>query len=392
MISPASGPPSDADDQPSFLAIIGHELRNPLSCILAQAETLQDGLHGPVSPAQQAVLQLIQDDVRRTLALVSDLADLGRIEAGTLTFNPGPCSLAQIQREVLEQVAPMAQARSVHLSCAPLAEGAQVFADAGRLRQVIGELLSAVLLSSPIGCPASLALTPSGATGLTVQAGSGLTADELLYIPADAGEDAGSAAVLQRLLSLKPLGFTLLRKLVQILGGTFTARTSPAGAFCLGIHLPLVAGPASAPPRVTEASVETPPPTPAALDRPPVILLADDQPTLLTVTTHYLENLGFEVHTARDGQEAIRQAQDLRPDLILMDVRMPVLDGPQAIRTLRSSEDPAIRAIPIISVSGQSGAADKDRCLAAGATAHLAKPFGIKELDQAIRQFVTPPQ
>lgn len=392
MISPVSGPTSDADDQPSFLATIGHELRNPLSCILAQAETLQDGLHGPVSPAQQAVLQLIQDDVRRTLALVSDLADLGRIEANTFTLNPAACSLAKIQQQALAQALPAAAARSVRLSSAPLAEDIQVVADPARLSQVVSELLSAVLLSSPVGCPAALSLKADSA-GLLIQAGSGLPLEAFPPFIDGAADDEASAVVLRRLMSLKPLGFTLLRKLVQMLGGSFNARSSAAGAFCLSVHLPLpVTSGSTSLPAVAAAPPSGPPSAAAPLDRAPVILLADDQPTLLSVTTHYLESLGFEVHTARDGQEAIRQATALKPDLILMDVRMPVLDGPQAIRTLRASEDPVIRAVPIISVSGQSGPADKERCLTAGASSHLSKPFGVKQLDQAIRQFVTPPQ
>lgn len=396
MISPASG--SAPDDQPSFLATIGHELRNPLSCILAQAETLQDGLHGPVSARQQAVLQSIQDEVHRTLSLVSDLADLGRIESNTLVLNIAPCSLETVQRQVLEVAHSAAQARSVQLMSTPAPAGVHVQADETRLRQIIFEVLSAALLSAPVGGNATLAITPREG-GILIQAGSGTSTAQLCSLPFPPHDDSSSPTIISRLLSLKPLGISLLRKLVQLQGGVFSARALPMGAACLCVYLPLSTTPASAAgaapaaplPAATSSSTTFSTSTSPALDRAPVILVADDQPTLVTVTTHYLENLGFEVHAARDGQEAIEKVRTLKPDLVLMDVRMPVLEGPQAIQIIRASEDPAVRAIPIISLSGQPGPADHDRCMAAGASAHLSKPFGVKELDAAIRRFVTPP-
>lgn len=130
-------------------------------------------------------------------------------------------------------------------------------------------------------------------------------------------------------------------------------------------------------------------PAPASTHQP-TILIADDQPALLTVTRNYLESLGFEVITARDGAEAVQQAMTLQPDLILMDVRMPVVDGLTAIRQIRASTDPKTRAITIVSLSGHASAADKEKCLAAGATAYLTKPFGVRELDRLIVDYLRP--
>lgn len=404
MISPA--PSYAPDDQPSFLATIGHELRNPLSCILAQAETLQDGLHGPVSTKQQAVLQSIQDEVHRTLSLVSDLADLGRIESNALVLNIRPCSLEKVQRQVLEVAHSMAQARSVQLASIPAPAGVQVQADETRLRQILFELVSAALLSAPVGGQVTLCITlPEG--GVLIQAGSGISADQLCSLPFPPQDDSSTSTLLGRLLSLKPLGISLLRKLVQLQGGTFTARAFSRGTACLCVYLPLplqqggvtaVPQPVPVLPAVPSLapSASGPAPAPATSTtatshHAPVILLADDQPALVTVTTHLLENMGFVVHSARDGQEALEKVRALKPDLVLMDVRMPVLEGPQAIQAIRADEDAAIRAIPIISLSGQPGPADHDRCLAAGASAHLSKPFGVKELDAMIRRFMTAP-
>jgi CheY-like chemotaxis protein len=141
--------------------------------------------------------------------------------------------------------------------------------------------------------------------------------------------------------------------------------------------------------RLPETSVSNEARLPTS-SRRPTILIADDQPALIAVTRNYLESVGFQVITARDGSEAIQQACALQPDLILMDVRMPVVDGLNAIRQIRASTDPKTRDIAIVSLSGHASAADKEKCLAAGATAYLNKPFGVRELDRIIAEHIRP--
>jgi CheY-like chemotaxis protein len=123
---------------------------------------------------------------------------------------------------------------------------------------------------------------------------------------------------------------------------------------------------------------------------PQIILIADDQTALVSVTSGYLESLGFQVASACDGAEAVRLTYSLLPDLIFMDVRMPVLDGLSAIREIRASKTPKLQTIPIISLSGGTGAEDREKCLAAGATTYLGKPFGIREIDGILHEFLPP--
>lgn len=397
MISPSSDSPPTGGSI-SFLASVGHELRNPLSSLLGQAELLQDGLYGPVAPAQEEALQTMVAEVRRMLALLADLGDVGRSEAGKLELCPGPCDLEALRTQALAAVEASAAARKITLTSQPAPEGLHLFGDETRLRQMLQELLAAAVACAPTGADIGLRISLPSSGGLLLQAGGSLSFEDFCCPPLSPPEPT----VLQQLLSLKPIGVALLQHLVRLHGGAFSACSLPGSALCVCAHLPLpLPMPVAAPqpePQVVSVAPQAPQPEvqPAAAEAaaatlPPLILLADDQPTLLTVTTHYLEAIGLRVETARDGQEAVLLAHKHKPDLILMDVRMPVLEGPVAIQTIRGSTDPKVRNVPIISLSGQHGSIDRDRCLAAGANAHLNKPFSITQLDPAIRQFVTPP-
>ena len=186
----------------------------------------------------------------------------------------------------------------------------------------------------------------------------------------------------------------LLQQLVQLQGGSFTVQETGEHAISMSFHLPLDIL------LVEESKQEAnPPSSPQVAETPssasshaPTILIADDQTLLVAVTRNYLESLGFQVITARDGREAVELAFSLKPDLILMDVRMPVVDGLTAIRQIRASHDPAICGIAIITLSGMTGASEQEKCLSAGATAHLNKPFGIRDLDRIIASFIQAPQ
>jgi twitching motility two-component system response regulator PilH len=120
------------------------------------------------------------------------------------------------------------------------------------------------------------------------------------------------------------------------------------------------------------------------------VLIVDDSKTELLFLSELLQKIGMQVRTAENADEAFKRLAEEKPDLILMDVRMPVVDGLSAIRQIRASEDPKTRATAIVSLSGHASAADKEKCLAAGANAYLNKPFGIRDLDRIISEFLRP--
>ena len=126
----------------------------------------------------------------------------------------------------------------------------------------------------------------------------------------------------------------------------------------------------------------------AAESSPPgfTVLLAEDDEAISFMLTDYLEAAGYHVVPAQDGAEAIAVAQQTAPDIVLMDIQMPRMDGLQAIRSLR--EDPAFRKTPIIALTALAMPGDRERCLEAGADDYVGKPVGLKELDQTIQSWI----
>ncbi len=363
-----------------FLGSMGHELRNPLANIIAQAETLQEGIYGPLESAQKKAVTAIQDSARQLLHLITDVVDLGRIEAGASPLTQTPCKVSEKCAGSVTLVAGLAQSRSIQIVTEIQPPDLVVLADARRLQQMISELLSAAVLSMHTGGQLRLGITHDGG-GLQLQTLGG------------AGQSPSEPAhLLNRLGKVKPIGLALLQQLVQLHGGTFAVSEAAGQEVCMTISVPMSRWLDATPlqeERLTETSVSSGAPLPTSSSRP-TILIADDQPALIAVTRNYLESVGFQVITARDGSEAIQQACTLQPDLILMDVRMPVVDGLSAIREIRASTDPKTRDIAIVSLSGHASAADKEKCLAAGATAYLNKPFGVRELDRIIAEHIRP--
>ncbi|MDB6005768.1 MAG: hypothetical protein JWR15_2755 [Prosthecobacter sp.] len=379
----AEGTPAEKNE---FLGSMGHELRNPLTNIIAHAETLVEGVYGPLESAQKTALAAIQDSARQMLQLVADVIDLGRLEAGAALLAPAACLVNEKCASGAAMVAELARARSIQWGIDVQPQNLTVLADARRLQQIITELLSAAVLSTPTGGQVRLLITHDEG-GLHLQAQGGHATSSRVE------EEVLPAHLISRLGKVKPIGLALLQKCVHLQGGSFSLHEAAGQAVRMSIHLPLSMLPEAELPvqetcvRESPAIVEIPA---AASSQQPTILIADDQPSLLTVTRNYLESLGFNVITARDGSEAVHQAVTLQPDLILMDVRMPVVDGLNAIRQIRASTDPKTRAITIVSLSGHASATDKEKCLAAGATAYLNKPFGVRELDGLIAEHLGP--
>lgn len=365
-----------------FLGSMGHELRNPLANIIAQVETLQEGIYGPLEGAQKKALTAIEDSAKQLLQLIADVVDLGRIEAGAPLLMPAACMVGEQCAGSISALAGLVQARSIQIVSAVQPPDLGVLADARRLQQILTELLSAAVLSMHTGGQLRLNVThDEGLLQLQTFGGFG-------HAPSD------PAHLLSRLGKVKPIGLALLQKLVQLHGGTFAVSEAAGQEVCMTVCLPLIRSAGVVPTQEEPApesfpSVEAPP---SDASRQPTILIADDQPALIAVTRNYLESAGFQVITARDGSEAIHQACTLQPDLILMDVRMPVVDGLSAIRQIRASADPKTRGIAIVSLSGHASAADKEKCLAAGATAYLNKPFGVRDLDRIIADHIGQPR
>lgn len=385
--------PGVAAERHEFLASMGHELRNPLSSIIAHVESLVEGIYGPLAEAQKTALASIQASARQVVQLVADVVELGKLETGGSPANPVACRVGETCEKCLQLVADLAHSRSAQVVTDIQPRNLTVMTDMRRLSQIITELLSASILTIPTGARVMLCVSSDGG-GLHLRTrGSAGHSIPAKARPLSDDDDPTPSQLLGRLQRVKPIGVALLQKLVKLQQGTLAMHETAGSDVRISIHLPAETVASTVPEQ------EQRPPEALETDKPapifpsslqPTILLADDQPALIAVTRNFLESLGFQVITARDGREAVHMALTLQPDLILMDVRMPVLDGLQAIRQIREAPDPKTRNVNIISLSGLAGAADKEKCLAAGATAYLNKPFGGRELERIVTEFARP--
>jgi PAS domain S-box-containing protein len=355
----------------AFLANMSHELRTPLNGILGYAQILE---HDPVLGERQlAGMSVIRKSGEHLLTLINDILDLSKIEAGKLELYPVDIVLARFVQTITEIVGVKAEQKGLELVCdlAPdLPQG--IRADEKRLRQVLLNLLSnAVKFTDSGRVTLRVRFAPPARLGFEVQdTGIGIDADQLATI-FEPFEQAGD---MRRRLAGTGLGLAISRQYVHLMGGEIRVESLPG----LGstFRFEVEAQP------VRAATVVTAEKTVIGYAGPrKKVLVVDDIVENRAVVIDLLTPLGFDVAEAADGREGLEAARRLRPDLILMDIAMPQLDGLAVARLLRQSD--FCREVPIIALTASVSASDSEKCLAAGMNAFLPKPIEVdKLLDQ----------
>jgi len=365
----------------NFLAGMSHELRTPLNAILGSSEVLLEEILGKLSPSQFRAIELIEKSGRHLLDLITDILDLSKIEAGKLEIYKTKTSVTKICEDSLILVAPMASRKEIEIQSLIPPYLPPIYADELRIRQVLINLLSNAIKFTPA----------QGHITLQVE----LTDDEqkLLFSVTDTGigiapEDQNTIfepfvqidSRLSRQYSGTGLGLSLVQRLVTLHGGKISLNSSLGQGSCFTVWLPYE--PASEPLEPTAVAPKTSDniAVPAL-----VILLVDDNEANLQTFSDYLSLKGYTLLLARNGQEALDLAQMHHPDLILMDIQMPIMDGLEATARIRAN--PAIASIPIIALTALALPGDEQRCLQAGADAYLTKPVRFRLLIETIQKF-----
>ena len=354
------------------VASILHELRNPLAVVIAQAETLTEGICGPLTQPQMEAVCSIRDQVHQALRLLTDLA-LAWSDPATLSDKsdaPSKHGTSNLFQQALKDNAGTLESRDVTVHLVPGTSDLVWAGDAHLMQRFVSELVACTLQLCPKGARLRL-----GHAADSVGTFIGFLGDSQA---APAADSPLTASVLTQLERIKPIGLRLLQRGTSALGGVLVAHTTSAGHPALGIALP--------PCTRSDHSEPEPPALEAAeaIDRPHV-LIADDQVLLTDVVKNYLEELGLRVLVAGDGHEAVRLALTQRPKLILMDVRMPVLDGLQALAQIRAADDPLLAGTPVFCMSGNPAPSEEARCLDAGADRFIIKPFSLDQLHEFAR-------
>ncbi|MFV9503085.1 MAG: ATP-binding protein [Oscillochloridaceae bacterium umkhey_bin13] len=372
-----------------FLATMSHELRTPLNSILAFSELLIEQTAGPLNERQLNSLGYISTSGRHLLALINDILDLSKIEAGRMELALDPCVVAEICTASVRFVQEVAIKKRLQLQLDYPAPDLMLHTDARRLKQMLINLLHNAVKFTPEGGTISFRVEADAANDVirfvVTDTGIGIGPEDMerLFTPFTQ-LDSG----LNRQHEGTGLGLALVRRLADHLGGGVEVQSAGHGqGSCFTLALPWCRCPTGLQSHQTtgEATVALPQRIEATLaDEPsrPTILLAEDNEISLALLCDSLQDWQYRVVIARNGAEAIERALEVSPVLILMDVQMPVMDGLQAMRRLRAM--PGFATTPIIALTALAMPGDQERCLAAGADLYLSKPIGLRTLHAAL--------
>ncbi|OAN45071.1 histidine kinase [Chloroflexus islandicus] len=490
-----------------FLANMSHELRTPLNAILALSESLLEELRGPLNERQQAAVRAIEASGRHLLALINDVLDLAKIEAGRMDISKEVVAVSDLCEASLTLVKEQAHKKQIRLSLSIDNPQTRFLADPRRIKQILVNLLSNAVKFTPDGGSVELQVTTDAAQGtiaFTVSdTGIGIAPEQMqsLFQPFVQLDSS-----LSRQHEGSGLGLALVRRLADLHGGSVSVTSEPGKGSIFTVTLPYQ--PAThavataiddelSPLRVALVIVDSVTMADqlaryleeqqiqpvlalqssdalahAATVRPDLIVLdlhiaggagweilaglqhdpdlrsipviaiviadeaqqalaagatawlvqpvdrgavrralsqitfsprptttlhlrrglgakllvAEDNELNLATMSEYLKACGYELQVARNGREALAVAAEWQPDLIIMDIQMPEMDGLEAIRQLRAQAMYA--ATPIIAVTALAMPGDRERCLLAGATDYLAKPVSLRRLVERIEQLL----
>ncbi|MEJ2816423.1 ATP-binding protein [Caulobacter sp. CCG-8] len=363
----------------AFLANMSHEIRTPLNGIVAGADLLAKGA---LDPRARELVDIILKSGRGLERLLSDILDLVRIEAGQVTVENGPFHLGDLARSVGALCALRAEEKGVVLAVEVAAEAdLTVVGDSNRLRQVLTNLLSNAVKFTDAGRVTLVAdvdapLGSGGRARFSVSdTGIGFDAAQKARI-FDRFQQADTSFT--RRFGGAGLGLAISRELVELMGGALECDSAPGQGSTFWFTLPLAAHHEPVVEATAEADLEP-------LDMPR-ILVADDHPTNRKIVELILAEVA-EIYTAENGAEAVEVCATVTPDLILMDMQMPVMDGLDAVRAIRAREAATGAArTPIIMLTANARPEHMAASRAAGADLHLEKPITSAMLFAAIGQ------
>ena len=354
-----------------FLARVSHELRTPLNAVLGFTQLLQTRLAGQVDAATDEQLREVHRAGVHLLTLIDDVLELTHLEAGQLPFERQPIALSPLLAEAVALLEPLAQKRSVRVDIGPI--DLDVEADARRLKQVLINLLAHALERSPSGGSVTLSAERDGGQVCLAIADSGpaLDAAQLrdVFEPfnRDHADEGG--------LGASGIGLAIARALTELMGGTLSASSGVGSGSIFRLNL-IAADRAPAAPSAADEAPLRREPVFERLDIDARLLYVEDNPINLMVVVELVrQRTSLTLHSAATGEDGVAQALAWRPDLVLLDMQLPDIDGFEVLRRLR--ERPETRDIRCIALSANAMPADIERARAAGFTDYWTKPIDL---------------
>ena len=404
-----------------FLTSMSHELRTPLNSILGFSDLLHRQAFGSLNPQQLHPLELINKSGQHLLELINDILDLSKIEAGKVDLSLQPVNIHGLCNECLTMIQPRADKKRLALSLELDYRLSQAILDERRVRQIVINLLSNAVKFTPEGGQVKL--------GGYLAYGNQLQQD---YRPDDSPinlstpylclmvEDSGIGIPRNRWpLLFRPfqqvdsslsrrhegtgLGLALTKRLAELHGGTISLNSQENQGSTFKVWLPLTEMRQQLKQqmkRSSSSSTETPIDSTEEViegsdsdsQQDYHILVVEDQPINQTLICEVLELEGYQVELISEGKTLQNRIQnqatsaDSLPDLILMDIQLPEVDGLQLMRQLK--QHPQWKSIPIIAVTAMAMPGDRDRCIAAGASDYLSKPIDVDRSIQTVKSLL----
>jgi PAS domain S-box-containing protein len=352
----------------AFLAMLGHELRNPLSPIVGALKLMR--LRG----IQATELDILERQASHLTRLVDDLLDVSRIARGRLELRRRPVEMASVIRRAMDMAAPLVSGRSHSMELRLPDEPLVVMGDADRLAQVVSNLLTNAAKYSDPGSTITLAAERVGERILLSVEDRGMgIAPEMqpkifdLFVQQEQTLDRAEGGL--------GLGLAIVKNLVQAHGGVATVHSDGLGKgsrFVIDLPAAAASGP---------VEQEEPSPAITRSGEPLRVLVVDDNADAVSTLGESLRLLGHSVQIASDGEEALRLAHGFAPDVALIDIGLPRMDGYELARQLRSLPNPPKR---LFAVTGYGLETDRQRAIGAGFNRHFVKPVDVMELDDAL--------
>ncbi|MEO7338158.1 MAG: ATP-binding protein, partial [Caldimonas sp.] len=347
------------------------ELRNPLAPISAAAQLLKIG---NVDEARiRKTSDIIGRQVKHLSSLVDDLLDVSRVSRGQVELQKVPLEMRAVIVDAVEQVNPLMLKRGHHLVLDLAPGAARVLGDAKRLVQVVANLLANAAKYTPEGGNIRLAMqVKQEQVVLTVEDdGIGMAADLIphifeLFVQAERSPDRSAGGL--------GLGLALVRSLVELHGGKASCASAGLGCGSLfTVTLPLLPAAVAASDGVSAVR------QPVAASKPLLIMIVDDNIDAALTLAMFLEELGQRAIVEHGSRAALERARTEPPDVFLLDIGLPEIDGNELARQLRAQSETA--AATLIAVTGYGQARDRQNSLAAGFDEHMVKPLDIDRLE-----------